>query len=324
MLQFRVTRALISVSRAREVFDALCGHPAHAHFSGVAIAPHDDPFTTGHYLGDDPVPDTVPSRLVVEWAVGRIRDILGARFANAVNNRQHVALDAFLDTVRQDRVEAGDRLRLSRALARRVRAWRRAAVTRPTCPSARPPVDDPEGWGAIDAVEVVDCAVNHFVLYEDLDGRDVEWAIVVSSVLDLWASGSPLNVERALKWFFILPQLLLRLPPRGGRRGKGQVNSRFQAWSDRRLGQLLRWWRDDCDALDLAAIPSVPSDDAVLARALALFRDRQMGKAVALLVGLGKGVSMLLIRPSRTCWSCCTRPCPVRCRSTAFLEALVV
>ena len=35
VLQFRVARALISVSRAREVPGALCGHPAHSHFSGV-------------------------------------------------------------------------------------------------------------------------------------------------------------------------------------------------------------------------------------------------------------------------------------------------
>eukprot|EP00973_Karenia_brevis_P091861 12409509-Karenia_brevis.AAC.1 len=37
--------------------------------------------------------------------------------------------------------------------------------------------------------------------------------------------------DRMLKWLLILHDVLLRLPPRGGRRGRSAVAHRFAAWA---------------------------------------------------------------------------------------------
>ena len=101
-------------------------------------------------------------------------------------------------------------------------------------PPAVAPRDDADGWGAIDAVDVVDCAVSVFQMAQDLGGRDQEWVIAVGDALALWERGDERGVERGLKWFLILPQLLLRKASRGGKRGRGELNSRFRAWRERR------------------------------------------------------------------------------------------
>ena len=46
-------------------------------------------------------------------------------------------------------------------------------------------------------------------------------------------SQTDIAIDRALKWFLILPQALLREPRRGGKKGqnKGEVNSRFDCLS---------------------------------------------------------------------------------------------
>eukprot|EP00873_Tetraselmis_striata_P021363 jgi/Tetstr1/441627/TSEL_029854.t1 len=51
-------------------------------------------------------------------------------------------------------------------------------------------------------------------------------------------------VDRALKWKYMLPQLLLRAPSRGGRRQLQALAWRFRAFAERRMTDLVRSWDD--------------------------------------------------------------------------------
>eukprot|EP00873_Tetraselmis_striata_P036280 jgi/Tetstr1/456544/TSEL_043266.t1 len=50
----------------------------------------------------------------------------------------------------------------------------------------------------------------------------------------------PVVLDRALKWKYLLPQLLLRAPSRGGRRRLQALAWRFRAFAERRMTELLR------------------------------------------------------------------------------------
>eukprot|EP00873_Tetraselmis_striata_P008531 jgi/Tetstr1/428795/TSEL_018782.t1 len=51
-------------------------------------------------------------------------------------------------------------------------------------------------------------------------------------------------LDRALKWKYLLPQLLLRAPSRGGRRRLQALAWRFRAFAERRMTELVRSWDD--------------------------------------------------------------------------------
>eukprot|EP00873_Tetraselmis_striata_P021166 jgi/Tetstr1/441430/TSEL_029676.t1 len=54
----------------------------------------------------------------------------------------------------------------------------------------------------------------------------------------------PVVLDRALKWKYMLPQLLLRAPSRGGRRRLQALAWRFRAFTERRMTELVRSWDD--------------------------------------------------------------------------------
>eukprot|EP00873_Tetraselmis_striata_P041309 jgi/Tetstr1/461573/TSEL_006675.t1 len=54
----------------------------------------------------------------------------------------------------------------------------------------------------------------------------------------------PVVLDRALKWKYLLPQLLLRAPSRGGRRRLQALAWRFRAFAERRMTELVRSWDD--------------------------------------------------------------------------------
>eukprot|EP00873_Tetraselmis_striata_P019639 jgi/Tetstr1/439903/TSEL_028310.t1 len=54
----------------------------------------------------------------------------------------------------------------------------------------------------------------------------------------------PVVLDRALKWKYMLPQLLLRAPSRGGRRRLQALAWRFRAFAERRMTKLVRSWDD--------------------------------------------------------------------------------
>eukprot|EP00873_Tetraselmis_striata_P016966 jgi/Tetstr1/437230/TSEL_025960.t1 len=58
------------------------------------------------------------------------------------------------------------------------------------------------------------------------------------------ASDDPVVLDRALKWKYLLPQLLLRAPSRGGRRRLQALAWRFRAFAERRTTELMRSWDD--------------------------------------------------------------------------------
>ena len=137
-----------------------------------------------------------------------------------------------------------------------------ATVTfRPDNWRARPPMPAPSrevadagsGWDAIDAVSVDDVIECPFAHVQSIDNaHHVSWACatvdVYTAVIDAFNVGGTEGntaLDRALKWQLVYHQVLLRLPPRGGRRGAGLLSARFRAWHEGDFGTLLRWWRHD-------------------------------------------------------------------------------
>eukprot|EP00873_Tetraselmis_striata_P017559 jgi/Tetstr1/437823/TSEL_026463.t1 len=57
-------------------------------------------------------------------------------------------------------------------------------------------------------------------------------------------AGDPVVLDRALKWKYLLQQLLLRAPSRGGRRRLQALAWRFRAFAERRMTELVRAWDD--------------------------------------------------------------------------------
>eukprot|EP00873_Tetraselmis_striata_P010131 jgi/Tetstr1/430395/TSEL_020205.t1 len=54
----------------------------------------------------------------------------------------------------------------------------------------------------------------------------------------------PVVLDRALKWKYMLPQLLLRAPSQGGRRRQHALAWRFRVFAERRMTELVRSWDD--------------------------------------------------------------------------------
>ena len=102
-------------------------------------------------------------------------------------------------------------------------------------------------WGAIDHVSIEACFVSPFAHLDDIPHAHSEaWAHALGDVLRLWEEACDEEEEtRALKWILVLHDLLLRLPPRGGRRGRAQVAHRFQAWVEGDLTTVVKWWEQD-------------------------------------------------------------------------------
>lgn len=86
----------------------------------------------------------------------------------------------------------------------------------------------------------------------------------------------------------VLHDLLLRLPPRGGRRGHAQVAHRFHAWAARDLATVVKWWEQDRTATK-RPIGNRPSQEKTLQRAMHLIREGELGKATRLLHNTGLG-----------------------------------
>ena len=65
----------------------------------------------------------------------------------------------------------------------------------------------------------------------------------------LEAENSMEDQTRAFKWLLVIHDLLFRLPPRGGRRGRSYVSNRFAAWRDGDYAKVLSWWMHDRQAV---------------------------------------------------------------------------
>eukprot|EP00873_Tetraselmis_striata_P045894 jgi/Tetstr1/466158/TSEL_010719.t1 len=119
----------------------------------------------------------------------------------------------------------------------------------PTRPS---PAGDGVGWGAVDDLSDVDMvhmpAEMSMETAVPIDFQEA-WAeaqrCVNERVVAAVEAGDPVVLDRALKWKYLLPQLLLRAPSRGGRRRRLQALAwRFRAFAERRMTELVRSWDD--------------------------------------------------------------------------------
>ena len=125
------------------------------------------------------------------------------------------------------------------------------ARARPALPAVGPAGD---GMAAIDAVSVDDILESPFAHVQSIDSAQHEaWAhasVDVFTAISDAAAAAPgpegsAELDRALKWLLVYHQVLLRVPPRGGRRGAGVIPKRFDLWRDGDFERLLQWWRQD-------------------------------------------------------------------------------
>ena len=86
---------------------------------------------------------------------------------------------------------------------------------------------------AIDHVPISACFASPFVHLNDIPSvYEESWALAFVDVLELRRDAQTTAEEtRSLKWILILHDVLLRLPPRGGRRGHNIIDQRFSVWA---------------------------------------------------------------------------------------------
>ena len=102
-------------------------------------------------------------------------------------------------------------------------------------------------WEALDHVPIMSCFTSPFTHLDKVPLEHAEgWAHVWVDVMEHFeAAPDDAAVCRALKWLLVVHDLLLRLPPRGGRRGHDCVAQRFAAWQAGDKAKLVRWWEAD-------------------------------------------------------------------------------
>eukprot|EP00729_Bicosta_minor_P007656 gene7656-8989_t len=114
----------------------------------------------------------------------------------------------------------------------------------------------PGGWESVDAVSHYATQTSPFTHLRRIPNHLVdEWSQVQQSILAHYiVAKSDADRDRAVKYMSLAPELFLRLPPRGGRRGHSVVHQRFKAWRERNYGQLVDWWSLDYHSVLNASI----------------------------------------------------------------------
>ena len=108
--------------------------------------------------------------------------------------------------------------------------------------------EDVEGWGEIDRLGVWECVLSPFQAMEEIpDQHRGAWALAMEKVhRRVWeAEESGEKLDRALKWWFFLPQALCRKAQRGGRAGVGQIKKRFNCVVKGDFAELVNLWLQD-------------------------------------------------------------------------------
>eukprot|EP00873_Tetraselmis_striata_P029753 jgi/Tetstr1/450017/TSEL_037064.t1 len=172
----------------------------------------------------------------------------------------------------------------------------------PTRPS---PAGDGVGWGAVDHLSDVDMvhmpAEMSMETAVPIDFQEA-WAeaqrCVNERVVAAMEANDPVVLDRALKWKYMLPQLLLRAPSRGGRRRLQALAWRFRAFAERRMTELVRSWDDARTEAFYAGHARQRRTDADLFAALlvgtadtvvALVEDGELSRAAGRLSSKGMG-----------------------------------
>ena len=119
----------------------------------------------------------------------------------------------------------------------------------PEMPAAGPVTVDTDGWGRIDGLSAWECTLTGFHPMGEVPVVHQEkWVRAVATVLRrLMEADTEQELTRALKWWLILPQLLLRQSKRSGKKGQGAawIAARFQAVVDGDWGKLITMLESD-------------------------------------------------------------------------------
>ena len=180
-------------------------------------------------------------------------------------------------------------------------AARSTYIEEPTAYFAPAPVAGE--WSAVDQLTILECLISPCGHVEDVpEDLRVDWARAHGGVFqymeDAIAASDALALERALKWHFILHDVLLR-GPRRGTTGGGRaavhhlLGLRFQLWRDGQretlITELLADRRRCSDQQARRRHRHDPERDRQqrIARVLDLVRDGELSRAMRLLHSLG-------------------------------------
>ena len=110
---------------------------------------------------------------------------------------------------------------------------------------------DSDGWNLIGRVGAWESMLCGFSVLEEVPYQHEEvWVRVWGEVLRRLSSATTeQDTNHALMWLQFLPQALLRKPPRGGRRGRGEVAKRFNVLGTGDWGTLVELWEKDKERL---------------------------------------------------------------------------
>ena len=153
-------------------------------------------------------------------------------------------------------------------------------------------------WDVIDDTDLEHCIASPFGHYDDVPSRfSKAWASAIADVLaTIRDADSDAQLDRGLKWLLLLHDILLRMPPRGGRRGRNALGQRFAAWADGDLEKLVQWWRQDRSAVKPRSGRQGPQQNAGSGsshphamRSLCLLSEGEISRALKLLTSEGLG-----------------------------------
>ena len=150
-------------------------------------------------------------------------------------------------------------------------------------------------WGVIDELPLSICGINASMpTIKDVYLRDrFMWGkalhMVTSRLANALISGTLYEAERMLKWFLVLPRLLLRSPGGAGRRRTrmNKVNQRLRRFTNGELGLLLRELDQEAAKSSNSSGPRTTNEKKIINQALELARDMQYSKAISLLLSNG-------------------------------------
>ena len=122
--------------------------------------------------------------------------------------------------------------------------------SRPPIPQPDPDAQrlpDSDGWSLISKLGPHESFLSCFpALKEVPDQHKQAWTGAFSRVIRRWKAATTEEAKvLALSWFLFLPQGLLRRPTRGGRFGRNEVASRFNAVTREDWGALVEMWERD-------------------------------------------------------------------------------
>ena len=110
-----------------------------------------------------------------------------------------------------------------------------------------------DGFEYIDQLSAMECVLSPFQAMDEVPKQHREvFARAMEKILTrVWENQEDgEELDRALKWWFFIPQSLLRKAVRGGRAGMGLVKKRFDCIINDNYGELVNMWMRDRDIAD--------------------------------------------------------------------------